>query len=224
MPADRQLRTGDYDLQDWDVRPAGDGALLVETGRPEEIVAAIAEFRPDFLTDYVPASRTVLLVLRRPSDAPAALEWLSSVRDSPSPVRTLARSTAVVAIDVVYDGPDLADVAARTGLREADIVALHSSVEYVAAFTGFAPGFAYLEGLPPALHLPRRDAPRTAVPAGSVAIAGEYCGVYPTASPGGWHLLGRTDAPLWSLDRTPPALLSPGTRVRFRPANRRSDA
>ncbi len=93
---------------------------------------------------------------------------------------------------------------------------MHSGAGYTVRFCGFAPGFAYLDGLDPRLHVPRRDDPRTSIPAGSVAIAGEFAGVYPRASPGGWRLLGRTDASLWDVDRDPPALLTPGTRVRFR--------
>ena len=97
------------------------------------------------------------------------------------------------------------------------MIALHSGADYTVAFCGFMPGFAYMTGLPAALHLPRRATPRERVPVGAVAIAAEYAGVYPRESPGGWHLLGRTDAVLWDDGREPPALLPPGTRVRFRP-------
>ena len=97
------------------------------------------------------------------------------------------------------------------------VVAAHAAATYTVAFCGFAPGFAYLTGLPAALRLPRRATPRPRVPAGSVAIAGELSAVYPTASPGGWHLLGRTDVALFDVDRDPPALLTPGTIVRFEP-------
>ncbi|MDO9175148.1 MAG: carboxyltransferase domain-containing protein, partial [Actinomycetota bacterium] len=114
------------------------------------------------------------------------------------------------------DGDDLHDVAARCGLTPSEVVTLHTSIEYTVAFCGFMPGFAYLVGLPSVLHLPRHATPRTRVPAGSVAIAAEFTGVYPRESPGGWHLLGRTDAALWDDLRTPPALLPPGARVRFR--------
>jgi KipI family sensor histidine kinase inhibitor len=120
-----------------------------------------------------------------------------------------------VEIPVTYDGEDLGEVAALTGLSEAEVVARHQGASYRVAFCGFSPGFAYLTGLPRELHVPRRETPRTVVPAGSVAVAGDYASVYPRASPGGWRLLGRTDVPLWDLDRDPPALLRPGTRVRF---------
>ena len=124
-----------------------------------------------------------------------------------------------VVLDVVYDGEDLAAVAAASGLSVDEVIALHSGALYRCDFCGFAPGFAYLSGLDPLLHLPRRATPRTSVPAGSVAIAGPYTAVYPSASPGGWHLLGRTDATLWDLDADPPSPITPGTTVRFRPVD-----
>jgi KipI family sensor histidine kinase inhibitor len=126
-----------------------------------------------------------------------------------------------VEIAVRYDGDDLHAVAAETGLAPHHVVEVHASVTYTVAFCGFAPGFAYLTGLDQRLHLPRLSTPRTRVPAGSVAIAAEYAGVYPRSSPGGWRLLGRTDADLFDPDRREPALLTPGTRVRFVPQGRR---
>jgi KipI family sensor histidine kinase inhibitor len=120
-----------------------------------------------------------------------------------------------VTIPVVYDGPDLADVASRTDLSVEEVVRRHAAGEYVVAFCGFAPGFGYLTGLDPALCLPRRTVPRTRIPAGSVAVADRFTSVYPSNSPGGWHLLGRTATVMWDLERQPPALLAPGTRVRF---------
>ncbi len=116
------------------------------------------------------------------------------------------------------DGPDLVEVAARTGLPEAEVVRLHASVEYRVLVLGFVPGFPYLGLLPETLDLPRRATPRVRVPAGSVAIAGRQCGVYPFSTPGGWHLIGRTAGHLWDPAADPPALLSPGDRVRFVPA------
>ncbi|WP_377323398.1 allophanate hydrolase subunit 1 [Pimelobacter simplex] len=116
---------------------------------------------------------------------------------------------------VVYDGPDLAEVAGQTGLSEAEVVAAHTATPWRVAFGGFAPGFAYLVGGDPRLRVPRRAEPRTTVPAGSVGLAGEFSGVYPRASPGGWQLIGRTDVVLWDLDREPPALLAAGATVRF---------
>jgi KipI family sensor histidine kinase inhibitor len=111
-------------------------------------------------------------------------------------------------------------VADAGGFTVAEVVQRHQNGCYVAAFCGFAPGFAYLTGLDPALHLARRPSPRTRIPAGSVAIAGEYSAVYPTASPGGWHLLGRTTLDVWDVERARPNLLAPGTRVRFSGARR----
>jgi KipI family sensor histidine kinase inhibitor len=119
---------------------------------------------------------------------------------------------------VRYDGDDLADVAVAAGLSVADVIALHSGAEYRVAFCGFMPGFSYLVGLHPRLQLPRRATPRTRVPAGSVAIADAFTGVYPRQSPGGWHLLGYTDLTMWDDRRTPAATLPPGAVVRFVPA------
>jgi KipI family sensor histidine kinase inhibitor len=125
------------------------------------------------------------------------------------------REVGEVVIPVVYDGEDLAEVATETGLTTAEVAARHENGTYVSAFCGFAPGFAYLTGLDPVLHVARRATPRTRIPAGSIAIAGEYSSVYPSASPGGWRLLGRTGAAVWDVERAQPNLLSPGTRVRF---------
>jgi KipI family sensor histidine kinase inhibitor len=107
-------------------------------------------------------------------------------------------------------------VARDAGLSEEDVVGLHTSAVYTVAFTGFAPGFGYLTGLPTALRQPRLDSPRTRVPAGAVGVAGEFTGVYPRESPGGWRLLGQTSATLFDPATDPPALLAPGDRVRFR--------
>lgn len=118
-------------------------------------------------------------------------------------------------IPVVYDGPDLAEVAAATGLREQRVVALHTRPIYRVFMIGFCPGWSYLGPLPEELHLPRRSVPRTSVPAGSVAIAGDQTGVYPLVTPGGWHLIGTTRLPMFLPDSYPPALLRPGDRVKF---------
>jgi KipI family sensor histidine kinase inhibitor len=120
----------------------------------------------------------------------------------------------------------LASVASLADMTEADVVRIHTSTTFNVAFTGFAPGFAYLAGLPPELHVPRRDVPRTRVETGAVGLAGPYSGVYPRSSPGGWQIIGHLAAnaePLWDAHRDPPALLQPGTRVRFR-AETPSDA
>jgi KipI family sensor histidine kinase inhibitor len=125
-----------------------------------------------------------------------------------------------VEIPVVYDGADLAEVAELSGLTVREVLDRHSSAEYTVAYLGFSPGFGYLTELDPVLRLPRRKTPRTSVPAGSVAIAGPYTAVYPSASPGGWRLLGRTDLVLWDVRRDPPSLLGPGDKVRFVPSRR----
>jgi KipI family sensor histidine kinase inhibitor len=113
------------------------------------------------------------------------------------------------------DGPDLDAVAADLGLRPRDVVDLHIGVEVEVLFLGFAPGFAYLGELSPRLRVPRRATPRVRVPAGSVAVAGSMTAVYPQASPGGWRIIGRTDAKLFDPLADPPARLRPGDRVRF---------
>ena len=181
------------------------------------------------VADVVPGERS-LVVIGAPDhgDAPrllaavaalAALPGLTWGVLAPEPYEVTSQHTpgggAVIEIAVRYDGEDLDEVASRTGLHRDEVVRLHLEADYDVAFCGFAPGFAYLTGLPEALHLPRRDTPRPRVPAGSVAIAAGYSGVYPQASPGGWWLLGRTELRMFDPARTPPALLQPGARVRF---------
>lgn len=163
------------------------------------------------VVDVVPAARTVLVACTDAEALAAAIVRFGDVTgltDAPGGAGT-------VEVPVTYDGADLDGVAASTGLSVAEVIAAHSGAEYQVAFCGFAPGFAYLRGLPEVLHVPRRPTPRTVVPAGSVGIAAEYSAVYPTASPGGWNLLGSTRTIMFDPDRSPPALLSPGTRVRF---------
>jgi len=161
--------------------------------------------------DLVAGARTVLVVLDRPP-ADTDLARLRRLQ----PVLAADDDAGTVTFDIVFDGPDLADVAARTARSPQELVGVLTTVELSVAFTGFAPGFGYLTGLPPDLHVPRRGTPRTRVPAGSLGLAGPYAGIYPRASPGGWQLVGRTDAVLFDVERDPPALLRPGTRVRFR--------
>jgi KipI family sensor histidine kinase inhibitor len=160
------------------------------------------------LVEVVPAARTVLVEGDPLPDLAALLAGVVAGAEPAGPL---------VELPVAYDGPDLAAVAELTGLPAAEVARRHAAAEYTVAFCGFAPGFGYLTGLPAELRVPRRDTPRTAVPAGAVGLAGEFTGVYPRRSPGGWQLLGRTDAVLWDADRDPPALLAPGTRVRFVP-------
>ena len=193
----------------------GNEALLIELDDPSAVLplAAAARNLPSVL-EVVPAART-LLVCAAPDALDRLAALLPGLAADGEPTET--QDAHEVTLGVVYDGPDLADTAAELGLSADQLVQRHAAGSYVVAFCGFAPGFAYLRGLDPALHVGRRTEPRTKVPAGSVGIAGEFSGVYPRESPGGWRLLGRTDARLWDVARTPPALLAPGTRVRFRP-------
>lgn len=162
--------------------------------------------------DIVPAARTVLISgLAEPGRLAAELtRW----RIPPAG----RGDEEAVDIPVRYDGPDLADVAAHWGVAPDEVARIHSGTEFRVAFCGFAPGFGYLTGLPESRDVPRRATPRTKVPAGSVALAGPYTGVYPRSSPGGWQLIGTTDAVLWDPARARAALLTPGTRVRFVPS------
>ncbi|MET7477921.1 5-oxoprolinase subunit PxpB [Streptomyces sp. NPDC005648] len=196
----------------------GDTALLVEVASGDEVQALQAELlrrRAEGalpVREIVPAARTVLL--DGLTDPAALAAELTAAEVPPAP----PRARAAIEIPVRYDGPDLADVAAHWGVSEREATRIHAGTEFTVAFCGFAPGFGYLTGLPRHYDVPRRATPRTAVPAGSVALAGPYTGVYPRSSPGGWQLIGSTDTVLWDHARVPAALLSPGTRVRFVPA------
>jgi KipI family sensor histidine kinase inhibitor len=145
----------------------------------------------------------------------------ASIRAAIEPMVSVETSEMTTGTDHVipvrYAGPDLEDVAKRTGLSMADVIERHSGRVYTVYLIGFVPGFAYLGDLDPALELPRRDQPRTRVPAGSVAIAGRQTGVYPLDTPGGWHLIGHTSAPMFDPMADPPATLAAGDRVRFVP-------
>jgi KipI family sensor histidine kinase inhibitor len=193
------------------IRRCGETALLIETEDVLGWYAALTARPLPGVVDLVPAARTVLVRYESTVDFGVLVSRLSDVTPvSPTEVRG-----DPLTIPVRYDGEDLADVAKATGLSEDEVVTVHTGREYTVAFTGFAPGFGYLTGLDERLRLPRRDTPRTRVPAGAVAVAGEFTGVYPRPSPGGWHLLGSTTVPLWDPSREPPALLRPGTSVRF---------
>lgn len=192
--------------------PYGPHAVLAEFEDLPQVIAAAAAWRSAAwrgVTEIVPAARTVLVVHDGSFDTSLLTGHVSA---------GTVTSGDTVSLAVRYDGDDLEEVASATGLSVAEVIALHSGATYTVAFCGFMPGFAYMVGLPARLHLPRRATPRTRVPAGAVAIAAEFAGVYPQASPGGWHLLGHTDAVLWDDTRRPPALLAPGTTVRFTPA------
>lgn len=196
------------------VRLVGEQAVLVECAGHDEVAAAYAlleERRHEFgAIEVVPAARTVLL--DGLEDARAVLDVLASW---PAPAPRPPRSDGTVTVPVRYDGADLDEVARQWDLSTTEVVALHTGSSFTVAFCGFAPGFAYCTGLPADRRVRRRADPRTAVPPGSVALAGEYTGVYPASSPGGWQLIGTTDVDLWRPEADRPALLAPGTTVRF---------
>lgn len=205
------------------VRAYGDRAVLVELATTQEAVdwaagletllgSAAGAGGAEQLEQVVPAARSVLVVARDGVPVVEVRRLLDRVEPRPA---AASDEGDVLEVPTVYDGEDLAVVASLTGLTEEQVVAAHTGQTWRVAFAGFAPGFGYLLGEDDRLHVPRRDEPRTRVPEGSVGLAGAYSGVYPTASPGGWQLLGRTDLVLWDVDRDPPALLRPGVRVRF---------
>ncbi len=207
------------------VHDYGDQALLLEFGSTAEVLAwteALNEAGLPGVLDIVPASRTVLIKLAGPRYQAPTRQRLGKLRVT-AEIRSHATAPfdgrADIEIDVVYDGADLDEVARLTGMTPDQVVAAHTGTQWRVGFGGFAPGFAYLIGgigVAERLNVPRQSEPRTRVPAGSVALAGEFSGVYPRESPGGWQLIGRTEAELWDVDRDPPALLRPGMWVQFR--------
>ncbi|WP_214108815.1 5-oxoprolinase subunit B family protein [Acrocarpospora catenulata] len=212
------------------IRRAGDHALLIETGSlaaSHRLDSFLRAHRFTTFDDIVPGPETVLVVSSRTPYArlhqqvTALLEEASLGYLEPSPTGPGSGAGVVspqpVEVRVDYRGEDLAEVAELAGMSVEEVVSRHSGSEFLVGWLGFAPGFAYLVGLDPALHVPRLRVPRTSVPAGAVAIAGPYSAVYPAASPGGWRLLGRTDLRVWDVEAEPPSLLRPGMRVRMIP-------
>jgi KipI family sensor histidine kinase inhibitor len=198
----------------------GDQALLLRFDSTTDVLAWAAALREAALPgvlDIVPASRTVLLKLDGPRHQSAIRRRLRTLQVAPD-MMPAAPPEQPVAIDVVYDGADLAEVADRTGLTTAQVINAHTATPWQVGFGGFAPGFAYLVGGDPRLAVPRRSEPRSSVPAGAVGLAGEFTGIYPRRSPGGWQLIGHTDVVMWDIDRPNPALLTPGMWVQFRAA------
>jgi KipI family sensor histidine kinase inhibitor len=190
--------------------------VLLEVGGHDEVAAWYAELvrqRAEgrlSAVDIVPAARTVLI-----DGVPDPDKTADTLRKYPEPPVRNRHKGELITVPTVYDGLDLADIAERWHTTPDGVVERHQKIEFEVAFCGFAPGFAYLTGLPPELRVPRLSEPRVSVPQGSVALADEYAAVYPAASPGGWRLLGRTDLVLFDLERDPPSLFQPGARVRF---------
>ncbi|MBX6383812.1 MAG: allophanate hydrolase subunit 1 [Microbispora sp.] len=196
------------------VHRCGERAVLVELDRLEEVVAlydALAAHPPPGIVELVPAARTLLVRFEPPAHHAAVESAVRAVRPAGN---RRARDEQVV-IPVAYDGEDLAEVARLTGLTEREVVAAHTGTPWTVAFCGFAPGFGYLVGGDPRLAVPRRPEARVRVPAGAVALAGEFSGIYPRESPGGWQLIGHTETVVWDITADPPALLRPGVTVRF---------
>lgn len=193
-------------------RPYGPEAWLIgDVQSPAAWADALASMEVPGVVEIVPAESTVVVRCERRRHGAIGdvldIVVAANRRDDPEPA---------VTIEVVYDGPDIAELAHAAQVSVDDVVRLHVTGSYEVAFCGFSPGFGYLSGIDRRLHVPRRATPRHAVPAGSVGIAAGYTCVYPSASPGGWYLIGRTTATLWDVERTSPALLRPGRRVRFR--------
>ncbi|MFV0674929.1 5-oxoprolinase/urea amidolyase family protein [Variovorax sp. tm] len=195
--------------------PVNLNAVLVELEDLPQTLALLASLRAEPIAgieELVPAARTLLITFR---PAAIAADELARQVGARSLDASEARSERRIEIPVRYDGEDLAEVAGLLGITPDEVVRRHTGSDYTVAFTGFAPGFAYLSGGDPSLNVPRRKVPRTRIPAGAVGLAGSFSGVYPQASPGGWQILGITDAPMWDLSRETPALLQPGDAVRF---------
>ena len=194
------------------VLPCGEDAFLLEVAdvpaAHAAVLAALQEAGASAV-DLVPGARTILV----DGLTGMAPEELAQAADRPA--ARSPRQGGAVEVPTTYDGEDLEVVGRHWDMTRDEVVATHTGTDFVVAFCGFAPGFAYLAGLPADLAVPRLDSPRPRVSAGSVGLAGEYAGVYPRASPGGWLLLGRTDLVLWDTEADPPALLVPGTHVRF---------
>lgn len=194
---------------------ANSDALLIELDDLNQTLALFSALQALHLpgvTHVVPAART-LLVHFEPARLPT--QTLVDTLSALSLDQGQRALGDLIEIPVHYSGEDLAEVAALTGLSPQEVVRRHTSCTWDVAFTGFAPGFAYLTGGDPLLQVPRRTTPRTRIPAGSVALAGPFSGIYPQASPGGWQIIGTTPLAMWDINRNPPALLQPGQRVRF---------
>ncbi|KQQ93986.1 allophanate hydrolase [Leifsonia sp. Leaf325] len=198
--------------------PMGDRALLIELDSLDAVLAlhaALQYGRPSGVIDLVPAARTVLVTVDPAQlSLSEARRWVDRAAEAP-PADVAVEQTDPVVIPVRYDGPDLVSLAAVLDLAPSELVARHQAATWRVAFSGFAPGFGYLVSADWPYDVPRLANPRTRVPAGSVGLAGEFGGIYPRSSPGGWQLIGTTETVLWDSDAAPPALLVPGGTVRF---------
>lgn len=209
------------------ISPLGDSAITVSLGEgiteelSEEVVReahAISAGAIRGVIDIVPAYSTVTVHYDPLRIGYADLRSRLLAMASPAQPATLAdRAERSHSVRVRYDGEDLGDVAARTGLTVSDVIDIHTATNYRVFVIGFVPGFAYLGVLDDRLVLPRRESPRKRVPAGSVAIAEAQTGIYPSETPGGWHLIGTTDVTMFDPDRSQPALFAVGDRVKFVP-------
>ena len=194
----------------------GESGILLELDDGNHVASALEVLKarlPAGVTAAVPGARTIYFGFNRvlvDFDSVADVLLHADLRSVVPP-----REAKEVEIAVTYDGEDLQPISEQLRLSVDDIVALHSGATYVVAFCGFMPGFGYLTGLPQQLWLPRKHVPRTTVPAGAVAIADRYSAVYPRQSPGGWQIIGHTDAVLWDIDADCPSLLRQGMTVRF---------
>ena len=198
------------------ILPAGDHGLLVELDDLDQVLGyytALTTDPPADVVDIVPAARTILVTTT------GSLDELSRTLGAVTPAAGTRTTSDLIEIPVSYDGEDLDDVAGLLGCNSAEVVERHTGEEWTVAFCGFAPGFGYLTSAG-TWDVPRRKSPRTKVPTGAVAVAGEFSGVYPRESPGGWQLIGRTDVRIFDQERDPAALFHPGRRVRFVDAGR----
>lgn len=190
-------------------------AALIECD-PSEVSALNSKcLQSELFTEVIPAECTVLVCW----DGELSIARIEKLVSSVTPA-TVANVGRLVEIPVRYDGEDLDEVANLTGLSKSEVVELHSNTTFTAAFAGFAPGFIYCTGLPEVLQLPRRSTPRVNVPAGSLAMADTYTAIYPLNSPGGWNLIGTTEAQMFDASAQQPSLLLPGDRVRFVPVTK----
>ncbi|MCB1282241.1 MAG: 5-oxoprolinase subunit PxpB [Salinibacterium sp.] len=197
--------------------------LLPSDGQSDRLYRTLATSRLDEIEEVIPGSRTVQVRLRRGADPDGVMASVRAVLRDRDDVPA-SNAVRTVVIPVCYDAhlaPDLEWIARRAGLSEDEAAELHASGDYTVRFLGFAPGFAYIDGLPELLHVPRLDSPRARVAAGSVGITGARTGIYPHASPGGWRLIGMTPLRLFDPMRDQPSMLGPGDRVRFQRITRR---